>query len=84
VEIQLHKAKGCKQCNHAGYYGRMGIFEFLPATDSLKKLIIKKESADKIRETAIGEGMSTLLQEGLMSVIKGLTDFEQVRRVCMR
>jgi type II secretory ATPase GspE/PulE/Tfp pilus assembly ATPase PilB-like protein len=62
----------------------MGIFELLPATDSLKKLIIKKEAADKIREVAIGEGMSTLLQEGLMSVIKGLTDFEQVRRVCMR
>ena len=83
-EMQFHKAKGCKQCNHTGYYGRMGIFELLPATDSLKKLIIKKEAADKIREVAIGEGMSTLLQEGLMSVIKGLTDFEQVRRVCMR
>jgi type II secretory ATPase GspE/PulE/Tfp pilus assembly ATPase PilB-like protein len=62
----------------------MGIFELLPATDSLKKLIVKKESADKIREAAIGEGMNTLLREGLMSVVKGLTDFEQVKRVCMR
>jgi type II secretory ATPase GspE/PulE/Tfp pilus assembly ATPase PilB-like protein/transcriptional regulator with PAS, ATPase and Fis domain len=83
-EMQFHKANGCKQCNHTGYYGRMGIFELLPATDSLKKLIVKKESADKIREAAIGEGMSTLLREGLMSVVKGLTDFEQVKRVCMR
>jgi type II secretory ATPase GspE/PulE/Tfp pilus assembly ATPase PilB-like protein/DNA-binding NarL/FixJ family response regulator len=83
-EMQFHKAKGCKQCNQTGYYGRIGIFELLPATDSLKKLIVKKESADKIREAAIGEGMSTLLREGLTSVVKGLTDFEQVRRVCMR
>jgi type II secretory ATPase GspE/PulE/Tfp pilus assembly ATPase PilB-like protein/DNA-binding NtrC family response regulator len=83
-EMQFHKAKGCKQCNQTGYYGRMGIFELLPATDSLKKFIVRKESADRIREAAIGEGMSTLLREGLTSVVKGLTDFEQVRRVCMR
>jgi type II secretory ATPase GspE/PulE/Tfp pilus assembly ATPase PilB-like protein/DNA-binding NtrC family response regulator len=81
---KYHKAKGCKQCNQTGYNGRMGIFELLVATDSLKKLIIRKESADKIREAAIGEGMITLLHEGLASVMKGLTDFEQVRRVCMR
>jgi type II secretory ATPase GspE/PulE/Tfp pilus assembly ATPase PilB-like protein len=83
-EMQFHKAKGCKQCNQTGYYGRMGIFELLPATDSLKKFIVRKESADKIREAAIGEGMSTLLREGLTSVVTGLTDFDQVRRVCMR
>ena len=82
--MQFHKAKGCKQCNNTGYYGRMAIFELLAASESLKKLIVKKESADKIREAAIGEGMSTLLREGLTSVVKGLTDFEQVRRVCMR
>ena len=83
-EMQFRKAKGCKQCNQTGYYGRMGIFELLPATNSLKKLIVRKESADKIRDAAIGEGMSTLLREGLTSVVKGLTDFDQVRRVCMR
>ena len=83
-EMLFHKAKGCKLCNNTGYYGRMAIFEILAASESLKKLIVKKESADKIREAAIGEGMSTLLREGLTSVVKGLTDFEQVRRVCMR
>lgn len=83
-EMLFHKAKGCKQCNQTGYHGRIAIFELLAASESLKKLIVKKESADKIRDAAIGEGMSTLLQEGLMNVVKGLTDFDQVRRVCMR
>ena len=83
-EMLFHKAKGCKQCNNTGYHGRIAIFELLAASESLKKLIVKKESADKIRDAAIGEGMSTLLQEGLMNVVKGLTDFDHVRRVCMR
>jgi len=83
-EMKFHKAKGCKKCGNTGYFGRIGIFELLVATESIKKLVIKRESADKIRDAAIGEGMSTLLEEGLMCAVKGLTDFEQVRRVCMR
>jgi len=83
-EMQFHRAKGCKKCGNTGYFGRIGIFELLVATDSIKNLVIKREPADKLRDAAIGEGMSTLLEEGLMCAVKGLTDLEQVRRVCIR
>jgi type II secretory ATPase GspE/PulE/Tfp pilus assembly ATPase PilB-like protein/CheY-like chemotaxis protein len=83
-EMQFHRAKGCKKCGNTGYFGRIGIFELLVATDSIKHLVIKREPADKLRNAAIDEGMSTLLEEGLMCAVKGLTDLEQVRRVCIR
>jgi type II secretory ATPase GspE/PulE/Tfp pilus assembly ATPase PilB-like protein len=82
--VQFYRAIGCKTCGGTGYYGRLGIYEFLEATHSIKKLIIRKESADSIREAAVQEGMITLIQDGFAKVIEGVTDFEQVERVCMR
>jgi general secretion pathway protein E len=45
---------GCGECDHTGYRGRVGIFETLPATDTLKRLILAQASEDTIRETARG------------------------------
>lgn len=83
-KVQFYRATGCEKCSGTGYYGRSGIYELLIATNSIKKLIIRKESAESIREAAIEEGMITLIQDGFAKVIDGVTDFEQVERVCMR
>jgi len=68
-------------CNHTGYRGRKGVFEFLRVTESIQKMILNKASANEIRETAMREGMNTLRQDGLMKVKQGLTSMEELLRV---
>jgi len=82
--LVLYRAKGCEACVKTGYRGRMGIHELLLNTDSIKRLIQKHASVEEIREAAIAEGMTTLLQDGLQKALKGLTDAKQVRRVCIK
>ena len=83
-DFKLSRAKGCSACGKTGYKGRMGVNELLVATDEIKRLIQKHENVETIRNMAISQGMSTLLQDGIMKVIAGYTDFNQVRRVCIK
>ena len=85
-DFRLYRAAkgGCRECNNSGYRGRLAIHELLVASDGIKRLIQKRESVETIREAAIAEGMTTLLQDGIHKVLDGYTDFEQVRRVCIK
>lgn len=83
-DFTLYRPKGCAQCDKTGLKGRMGIHELLINTDEIKKLIEHHDSVENIREKAIAEGMTTLLQDGLLKVLQGLTDFMHVRRVCIK
>jgi type II secretory ATPase GspE/PulE/Tfp pilus assembly ATPase PilB-like protein len=80
----LYRPKGCEACDKTGYKGRMGIHELVIATDSIKRLIQKRETVEVMRNTAMTEGMTTLLQDGIYKSIQGITDFRQVRRVCIK
>ncbi|MFH0812666.1 MAG: GspE/PulE family protein [Pseudomonadota bacterium] len=80
----LYRGKGCEACNSIGLKGRTGIHEMLEGTDEIKKLVQKKGTVEEIRKTAMGQGMTTLLQDGLLKAIKGDTTVEQVRRVCIK
>jgi type II secretory ATPase GspE/PulE/Tfp pilus assembly ATPase PilB-like protein len=82
--FRLFRAKGCDLCDKTGYKGRMGIHELVVATDGIKRLIQKHESVETLRNKAISEGMTTLLQDGILKSLRGLTDFMQVRRVCIK
>jgi type II secretory ATPase GspE/PulE/Tfp pilus assembly ATPase PilB-like protein len=62
----------------------MGIHELLVSSDDIKRLVAKREPVEILRNTAIAEGMRTLLQDGIQKVIKGLTDFKQVLAVCIK
>jgi type II secretory ATPase GspE/PulE/Tfp pilus assembly ATPase PilB-like protein len=77
-------AKGCPKCGGTGYKGRMGIHELLVATDEMKRKIQKREPIEELRNQAIRDGMTTLLQDGIQKVIRGITDFKQVRAVCLK
>jgi type IV pilus assembly protein PilB len=70
-------------CNNTGYRGRKGVYEFLSVTEAIQKLILERASTNVIRDTAIGEGMNTLRQDGLMKVKQGLTSMEELLRVVM-
>ncbi len=83
-ELKLNRAKGCPMCNNSGYKGRMGIHELLVATDAMKRMIQKRESVEHMRGQAMQDGMTTLLQDGIAKVLKGLSDFKSVRAVCIK
>jgi len=80
----LYRPNGCDACDKSGYRGRMGIHELIIATDPMKRLIQKRETVETMRRLAMEEGMTTLLQDGIFKSIQGLTDFRQVRRVCIK
>jgi type II secretory ATPase GspE/PulE/Tfp pilus assembly ATPase PilB-like protein len=82
--LRLQRPKGCPKCGGSGYKGRMGIHELLVATDEIKRMIQKRKPVEELREQAIREGMTTLLQDGIQKVLQGHTDFKQVRAVCIK
>jgi type II secretory ATPase GspE/PulE/Tfp pilus assembly ATPase PilB-like protein len=82
--FKLFRPKGCAKCGNTGYKGRIGLHELLVGTDEIKRKIQKRESIEELRLQAMRDGMTTLLQDGIQKVIQGLTDFKQVRAVCMK
>jgi type II secretory ATPase GspE/PulE/Tfp pilus assembly ATPase PilB-like protein len=82
--LELYRASGCDKCNNTGYLGRTGIFELLDGTDEIKALIQGRAKMDEIRERAIRDGMTTLMQDGIKKVFLGKTDIRQVRKVCIK
>jgi type II secretory ATPase GspE/PulE/Tfp pilus assembly ATPase PilB-like protein len=80
-EIKFYKGKGDPDCGDSGYYGRMGLFEVIPVTEKVGKLILERASASDIQKQAIEEGMITLKQDGYLKVTEGITTVEEVLRV---
>ncbi|MBU6284027.1 type II secretion system ATPase GspE, partial [bacterium] len=78
---QLVEGAGCEACSFTGYRGRAGIYELLLVDDAIRNLILKRSSADKIREEAIRLGMRTLREDGWRSVREGMTTVSEVIRV---
>ncbi|PKM91565.1 hypothetical protein CVU82_03145 [Candidatus Falkowbacteria bacterium HGW-Falkowbacteria-1] len=78
----LYKAgAGCEHCNGLGYKGRIGIYEVFTMDDKLKQLTIDNAPSFKILQQAIENGMITMLQDGILKSLKGLTTLEEVYRV---
>ena len=83
LQLYRPKPKGCDKCNSTGYKGRTGIHEILSGTKDVKMIIQKRGNAEEIRQQAIRDGMRTLHQDGILKVLKGQTEYGQVRSVCM-
>ena len=80
-EVKFYKGKGDADCGNTGYYGRIGLFEVLPISEKIGKLILERSSASIIAAEAREEGMITLEQDGFMKVTEGITTVEEVLRV---
>jgi type II secretory ATPase GspE/PulE/Tfp pilus assembly ATPase PilB-like protein len=76
----LYAAKGCKQCHNLGYVGQTGVFEVLPLTRAVQKLIVNREPTQAIRHKAIEEGMIEFRRAALIKVAQGVTSVEEVFR----
>lgn len=81
IPSELYHAKGCDACNGTGYKGRIGIFEVLRITSEIKDKIAGNLSAQEIRELAIKQNMTTLVQDGMQKVLEGTTTLEELDRV---
>lgn len=69
---------GCNNCNDTGYRGRAGIFEYLRLTEPVRKLINERKPTVVIRDRAVEMGMRTLREDGIRSILDGVTTVEEV------
>jgi type II secretory ATPase GspE/PulE/Tfp pilus assembly ATPase PilB-like protein len=84
TDFMLYRGAGCPTCNNTGYKGRVGIHELLINTDETKRLIQTRARTTDILQSAQRDGMTTLLQDGIQKVLRGLTDFAQVKAVAYK
>lgn len=80
-DVKLFKGKGCIDCGQTGYLGRVGVFEVLPVSEKISRLILDRASSAEIEKEAYAEGMVTMKQDGYLKVIEGITTLEEVLRV---
>ncbi|MBK8533929.1 MAG: type IV-A pilus assembly ATPase PilB [Candidatus Competibacteraceae bacterium] len=80
-DLTIYKAVGCDQCNNRGYKGRVGIYEVMPITEEIGRIIMASGNAIQIADQARKEGVNDLRQSGLNKVRMGLTSLEEVNRV---
>jgi len=82
-DLFLYRPKGCADCSETGYRGRLAIHELMDGTKEIKQMIKKQSTTFEFFETASEQGMTTLVQDGLLKSFEGLTDVTEVRRVCV-
>ena len=77
----IFRAVGCRECRNTGYHGRRGIFEWMDATQEVRRLILKNASSGEIREAARRRGLRSLGEDGWRVVRDGVTTPEEILRV---
>lgn len=80
-EVTLFKGTGCSRCNSTGFKGRIGIYEVVEIDDDVRALISERKDADTIQKKTEGKGIITILQDGFIKSVQGLTTIEEVLRV---
>jgi type IV pilus assembly protein PilB len=78
--LTVFAAKGCSICT-AGYKGRIGIFQVLPVTETIGRIIMEGGNAMQIAEQAKADGIPDLRMAGLRKVKDGVTSLEEINRV---
>jgi len=81
LTFQAFQGKGCQICHNTGYHGRIGVYEVIEVTKALRALIANKQESQIIEEAARKEGMITMLEDGILKMLQGLTTVEEVLRV---
>lgn len=80
-DMVVFKAQGCPSCNQTGFRGRIGLFEVLPVTEAIERLIVERAPSRVVRDQAVAEGMVTLRHGALVRVARGDLSIEEVIRV---
>ncbi len=77
-ELKFYKGEGCDLCDGTGYRGRQGLYEVMPITPTIRRMIMQGEGAGVMKTQAIEEGMLTLREDGLTKVNRGVTTLEEI------
>jgi type IV pilus assembly protein PilB len=72
---------GCELCKNTGYKGRVGIYQVMPISDEMERIIMKNGTAIDLADQAQREGVKDLRQSGLLKVKKGSTSLEEIEAV---
>jgi type IV pilus assembly protein PilB len=80
-QYHFSRGKGCRDCLGSGYRGRTGLYEVMGVSERMEELILKRESANKVKALAIEEGMTTLREAAIQKVIKGASTPQEVKRI---
>ncbi|UCF18878.1 MAG: type IV-A pilus assembly ATPase PilB [Gemmatimonadota bacterium] len=78
AQLKFYRGEGCDLCDGTGYRGRQGLYEVMPITNRIRRIIMQGESADVMKSQAVKDGMLTLRDDGLIKVSKGITTLEEV------
>ena len=78
--VTLYKAVGCDQCS-GGYKGRVGIYQVLPVSEEIGRIIMENGNALDVADQAKKEGISDLRESAIKKVISGVTSLEEINRV---
>ncbi len=81
LKTKLYRKKGCKECGYLGYTGRIGIYEIMPITREIKRLIAQGAHDIEIEEAAVSAGMKTLKMSCLNHILQGNTTSNEFIRV---
>ncbi len=81
IEIYYPKPDGCPECNGMGYKGRIAVLEVMLVDDEMEQLILSRPAISEIKALAKKKGMTTLVQDGFMKVLDGVTSIEEVEEV---
>ena len=81
VPTQIYTAQGCEHCRHTGYQGRVGLYEIMPLSNELKKLVAADANLDVLKQQAYREGVQPLRVSGAKRVSEGVTTIEEVMGV---
>jgi general secretion pathway protein E/type IV pilus assembly protein PilB len=77
----IYRAAGCRACRQVGYRGRLGLFELLVTTNTIRQLAHDRQSSWAIQQAAVQEGMRTLREDGWVKVLSGRTTVDEVVRI---
>ncbi|MFC1671567.1 GspE/PulE family protein [Planctomycetota bacterium] len=81
MEMKFRKAVGCGKCSSTGYRGRTVVSEMLEVTPEIGNIVRNGANVDKIREIAVGQGMTTMVADGIRRAAMGQTTLAEIARV---
>jgi general secretion pathway protein E/type IV pilus assembly protein PilB len=80
-DVKAWRGKGCIECNHTGYRGRVAIYEFFLVDEELQDMVASHATTGDLRKAAIERGMRTLRMDGWEKVAAGLTSIDEITRI---
>lgn len=81
ADVTIYEPCGCSRCDGTGFKGRIGVYEIMEVSQSLKSIISKGGTAEDIKEKALEEGMNTLRMSATKYVLEGITSVQEMMRV---